>query len=409
MKGNKSVIFLGFSDFPYGLAEAQKIILISKSLLFSGNNVTVICRNGSYLIGEKPALKAKGSYENIEYVYASGSCFRDERFFKRRLFEIKGKINELLLLRKRKKEKRLDYAILSTCSFSSIIFYYLLGKILKFKVILNYVEFYSAIPKKKSEIFKRLNDRLFDTYAPVLSDGVLPISEFLISHLKKVAPSKSYLKIPVLTDFEKYNNIGTLENKRYFLFCGNAAYKEIILFIIDSFELLDNNLMFLYLVINGSVNDMEEIKRYIETKKQKEKIKVFTKLSEKELFTFYKNAIALLIPLRPTFQDIARFPHKTGEYLASGNPVISTNYGEIKYYFIDGKSMLLAKTYDINLFTEKMQFVIDNPTEAQKIGLEGKNVASKLFDYRYKAKEIDDFFTLGIRDDIITVKKLLED
>ena len=101
--------------------------------------------------------------------------------------------------------------------------------------------------------------------------------------------------------------------------------------------------------------------------------------------------------MRPTFQDIARFPHKTGEYLASGNPVISTNYGEIKYYFIDGKSMLLAKTYDINLFTEKMQFVIDNPTEAQKIGLEGRNVASKLFDYRYKAKEIDDFLTLGIK------------
>ena len=168
MKGNKSVIFLGFSDFPYGLAEAQKIILISKSLLFSGNNVTVICRNGSYLIGEKPALKAKGSYENIEYVYASGNCFRDESFFKRRLFELKGKINELLLLRKKKKQKRLDYAILSTCSFSSIIFYYLLGKILKFKLILNYVEFYSAIHKKKSEVFKRLNDRLFDTYAPVL-------------------------------------------------------------------------------------------------------------------------------------------------------------------------------------------------------------------------------------------------
>jgi glycosyltransferase involved in cell wall biosynthesis len=393
----KSIVFLGFSDFPYGLAEAQKIILISKSLLLSGNNVTVICRNGSYLIEEKSALKASGSYENIEYVYASGSCFRNERFFKRRLFEIKGKINELLLLNKRKKEKRLDYAILSTCSFSSIILYYLVGKILKFKLILNYVEFYSAIHKKKSDIFKRLNDKLFDTYAPSLSDGIFPISEFLINHLKKVAPSKNYLKIPGLTDFEKYDGIETLENKRYFLFCGNATYKEIILFIIDSFELLENNLMFLYLVINGSVNDMEEIKEYIGAKKQKEKIKIFTKLPEKELFTYYKNAIGLLIPLRPTFQDNARFPHKTGEYLASGNPVISTNYGEIKYYFKDKENMLLAESYDVTLFAEKMQFVIDNPAEAKEIGLEGKNLAFRLFDYRYKAKEINDFLTLGLK------------
>ena len=393
MTGKKSIVFLGYNDFPRGLAEVQKIILISKSLITTGNNVTVICRNGYHNIADGTEIKVTGIYENIKYIYASGSCFRNSNFFKRRLNEIKGKINEFLLLRRYKKNSDLDCAILSTRNFYLVLYYRILSKILGFKIVLNYVEYYSAQKKEYWEIRQKLNDTLFDTYAPSLSDAVLPISEFLINHINKVSSSKTYLKIPGLTDLSKYDGIETLQNESYFLYCGAAGYKEIILFIIDSFGLIENNICYLYLIVNGAANEIDEIKNYINNTKQKCRIKIFSNLTQKELFTYYKNALALLIPLRPTFQDIARFPHKTGEYMASGNPVISTNYGEIKFYFRDGENILLAESYDINLFAEKMQFVINNPSQAKKIGFEGKNMAIKLFDYRYKAKEIDEFLT----------------
>lgn len=391
MQQQKSIVFLGFSDFPYGLAEAQKIILISKSLLLKQNKVTVISRNGTYRKNENPELKAEGIYENIVYKYASGSCMRNDNFIKRRIFELKGKINELILLKKMKKENNLDFAILSTRSFSLIFYYSLLGKILGFKVILNYVEYYSAIKKEKNQWAKRFNDFLFDNYAPAVTDSIFPISEFLINECKKKFPSKSFLKIPPLTDFSRYENIDPLDSEKYFLFCGYAGYKEIILFIIDAFELIENPSYYLYLIINGPESDMQVVQDYIVTKSKKENIKTFSRLNEKKLFTYYKNAKALLIPLRPTFQDIARFPHKIGEYLASANPVISTNYGEIKNYFTDMKNMLLAETYDVKLFAEKMQFVIDHPEESKKIGKSGMDLASELFDYRYKAEELDLF------------------
>jgi glycosyltransferase involved in cell wall biosynthesis len=392
MKDRKSVVFLGYHSFPYGLAEVQKIILISKSLVLAGNRVTVIGKNGIHNKMERPELKVNGMFEDIEYLYVSGSCFRNDSFLKRRIFEIKGFLNGFSFLRKRKKEGRLDYAILSTGSFSAILFYAILSKFIGFKTILNYVEYYSEIKKERFQIGKRLNDWLFDKYAPSLSHAVLPISEFLINHIKKVAPKKKYLKIPGLTDFERYNGIEMVPGQKYFLFCGSASYKEIVDFSIDSFGLLKNNTsVFLYLVINGSDNDILEVKKYINASPQNDRIKVFSKLSQKQLFTYYKNAAALLIPLRPTFQDIARFPHKTGEYLASGNPVISTNYGEVKYYFKDKENMFLAESYDINLFADKMQFVMDNPAEAQKVGAEGKNIASNLFDYRNRAAIISDF------------------
>ena len=184
----KRIVYLGFSSFLYGRAESQKIILISKSLIFSDNNVTVVCRNGTHNKLQHPAIKPKDKFDGIQYLYASGSCYRSNNFFKRRLYEIKGKINEFLTLWGMKRNRRLDYAILSTRRFSSILYYVILSKIFGFKTILNYVEYYSAFKKKKFQFRKRLNDQLFDYYAPRAVSAVFPISEFLIQHILAIAP-----------------------------------------------------------------------------------------------------------------------------------------------------------------------------------------------------------------------------
>ena len=336
-------------------------------------------------------MKVTDTYENIRYIYASGSCFRNENFFKRRLNEIKGRINEFLLLRKFKKHEKLDYVILSTRVFSLVLYYRILSKIFGFKTILNHVELYSALNEEKLQISQRFNNKLFDRYAPVLSDGVFPISEFLVQHIKKTSPNIKYLKIPVLTDFKKYDGCEKLQDEKYFLFCGHAGYKEIIEFIINSFSILNNTSVFLYLIVNGSVDEVMEIKIHANKSVQKDKIRIFSKVPEKKLYSYYKSATALLIPLRPTFQDSARFPHKTGEYLASGNPVISTNYGEMKHYFKDGENMLLAESYDKKLFAEKMKFVISHQEEAGIIGRNGQALACKIFSYINMAPRINDF------------------
>ncbi len=394
MKNHKAFVFLGYPTFPYGFAEVQKIILISKSLLLSGNEVTVISRNGYEEIEKNPDFTPQGTFEGIKYIYASGSCFRSNDFLKRRINKIKGITHEFLTLRKMKKRGALDFAILSTRSFFAVTYYKFLSKLLGFRIILNYVEYYTAIKKGKNQIAKKYNDYLFDNYAPVLSDAVLPISEFLINHLKKVAPKKLYLKIPGLTDFNKYQGIQKDHHEKYFMFCGDATYKEIVLFIIDSFELLGNqHPFFLYLVIGGRPENVAEIEDYISKQSVKDRIKKFSYLPERELYTLYRNATALLIPLRPTFQDSARFPHKTGEYLASGNPVISTKYGEINLYFTDMKDMFLADKYDRSQFSGKMQYVIDHPDKAIEIGLRGKEKASQLFDYQNIAETLNNFFS----------------
>lgn len=391
MSRKKHIVYLGSSGFPYGMAEIQKIILISKSLVLKNNQVTVISTQGVHNRKDYPHFDPQSKYENIDYEYTSGDVFRHENFFKRNTLKIKGFLNEFRSIKNKKKNNKIDFAILSTHNFYLVLYYCLLSKIFGFKTVLNYVEFYSGVKKAPHDLRNRLNDYLFDKYAPKLVNSILPISEFLIDHIRKVAPQKEYLKIPGLTDFERYNNIEVEKNEKYILFCGATQYLEVIHFIIDSYNMVTDNSVYLYLVVNGSEEAKAQVIDYFRETKKGGLIKVFSKLSEKELFTLYKNAKALLIPLRPNFQDIARFPHKTGEYMASGNPVISTNYGEISYYFQDKENIFLAEEYDLKQYAEVIEYVIKNEIEAKQVGLRGKELARKLFDYRSKSSDIDNF------------------
>jgi glycosyltransferase involved in cell wall biosynthesis len=389
MTRKKYCVFLGNNTFPHGWAEVQKVLLISKCLLVTGNEITVICPNGTHSSKDRPGMPATGIYEGVKYVYTSGSPYRNSSFIARNMTKVKGRINEFLLLWKMRREKQLDFILLSTHSFSEVLYSAILGKLFGCKTILNYVEFHSRIPK--SNFWARLNDKLHDKYSARLSDAIFPISEFIIEHFTKISPTKKYLKIPGLTNYERFENTPVLQGEKYFMYCGAASYKEVVLFIIDAYNKVNTTNTLLYLVVNGTEADKNVIKDYAANTAKKDNIKFFSKLTDEELNTLYLNAVALLIPLRNTFQDIARFPHKTGEYLASGNPVIATNVGELKYYFTDKKDMLLAEDYDIDLYADKMQYINENPDAAKRIGADGKERGRQLFSFRVKAKEINDF------------------
>jgi glycosyltransferase involved in cell wall biosynthesis len=89
----------------------------------------------------------------------------------------------------------------------------------------------------------------------------------------------------------------------------------------------------------------------------------------------------LLLPLRNTIQDKARFPFKISEYLASGRPIITSDVGVISEYFIDNENALICIPDDIDSFVEKLNYVIFNSYAANEIGnkgyLLGKNYFNK--------------------------------
>lgn len=255
-------------------------------------------------------------------------------------------------------------------------------------MLLTYVEYGKAM-STKSFVYK-IGDVFYEKFAFKMADGMLPISEFLISIVQKNS-NTPFLKTPVLTDVEYINSIenGKIENN--FLFCGAAAFYEIIELIIEAFEISQTVGFSLTLVCNGSNKEVEKVKKRIQLSNRSDKIVLLNNLTYEELIIQYKTSFALLIPLRPSLQDKARFPHKIGEYSASGRPIISNNFGEMSYYFDDEKSAFLAENYSSKSIAEKLHFVMMNPKIADEVGFEGKKIAEKHFSYKSYGKDINEF------------------
>jgi len=385
------IVFLGENGFPKGLAAIQRMTLMAKALLNEGWKVTVVCRKGVWKQDKKENPNTKGNYDGIDYVYTSKSVFKPKNFSDRNIQKLKGLFGEYNHLKHLKKQGELDVAIVSNMSAFHLLRYLMYSALLNFPVALNFVEMASSMQDRKS-FSLRINDYLSDKWIIKFFDAALPISDKLMNHYKVISPSKPRLKLPILCDFEKFD-LQKGSEEPYFLYCGSMAYRQVIDFIFEAYKNIpEKERAKLYMIVSGgSKKEVDLLQREVNNQFDVPQIRLFSNIPYELLVHLYVNAIALLIPLRPTVQDSARFPHKIGEYLASGNPVITTNVGEIKNYFEDGKTALIADTYDVGAFAGKMKYVLDYPEESEDIGLNGKELGLKEFDYKIHGSRLQKF------------------
>jgi glycosyltransferase involved in cell wall biosynthesis len=383
---NCNVLYIGISGFPMGLAPVERQKLIAKSLVEAGNKVTILCRKG--LLDRKEInLPSRGTIDNIHYIYTSWSAYRPKSFVVRNILKIFGMLNELVILLKLLDSKKINIVYFASRKYWYLRLYYFISKLTKFKIVVDYVELASAW-RNVGMKFKK-----FDVYALLHVDGAICISNYLMQYATQIKPDLPRLKVPVLCDLKQIEMIEAKTNgTKYFLYCGSLFYIEVIKFIIDSFEISQNENHKLFIIANGENNVQSEMERYINLQSKKRMIETYSNLHRNELIGLLKGATALLIPMRPITQDVARFPHKIGEYTASGRPIITTNVGEIPNYFTDKVNALIALDYTPKAYALKMEFAVQNPLEALEIGIRGKEIARQEFDYKLAGGKISAFF-----------------
>lgn len=375
-------VYLGENGFPIGFGAIQKMILISKALIAEGAHVTVINRKGKFEPGSSVSVDTEGFYEGIHYIYTAGSIFRPNSFLARNWQKIKGSYREFQYLRRLKKAGKLDAAIVSCYGFIHVLMYRTYASLLGFPIVYNYVELARVLDSRQS-ISLKLNDLLFEKLLLPSMDGAFPISEVLVKQFEKLAPQKKWLKIPIIGEFDKFDIEADKVERDYFAYCGALAYRAVIDFVLKAYDQLSkDNPVDLHLILGGgTTGEYKDLLAFVKTLAKGNQVKIFRNVQHAEIPKHYKPAKALLIPLRDTIQDAARFPHKIAEYVASGNPMISTNFGEVAHYFKDGENALIANDYDIDLFAKKMQFVLDNPEAAKTIGERGKQLGLNAFNH----------------------------
>lgn len=365
------ILFCGQSSYPNNNnAPTNRYIAIAKVMSFE---------NEIIFINRIPLLKKSFFLGDAEFnvIDVSGQKYRPDGFVKRSLIKLLSPFYEFLTIRKLNREKKVEWINIYTQFFGLCLFYYFLSKIFNFKTILHYVEIRSQI--KGRNFFLRCNDYLYDNYVMFLFDRYIPISHFLDNHLKDKKEKVSTLIIPPICDFQFFKTIDSSNQNHqpYLLYCGSAAYSEVILFIIESFKKIkSDHTINLHLVLNGLKS--EHLKNLLE--QNKDRIKVFSNLEYTDLIRLYKNSLALLIPLRNIEQDLARFPQKIAEYIAAEKIIISTNFGEVQHYFQDLNNAVLADKYDTESYSDKMDWVITNKLNLSDLEFNAYETGKKYFD-----------------------------
>lgn len=361
---NNNWIIVGSSGYPKGFAEINKIHQIARGLVENGAKVTVLSRKGVHKITDN--IPVVGSYEKVYFKYCSGRSNYDSRFFSRNIRKFYGLLLEIYFLIRECKSN----IIINSRSNFDILFYFFIAKIARSTTFITIVEDKYTHSFMRNQILKYIDSYFYWNISLSLIDIYLPISHFL---KEKIKFNRITFILPPL--FEYSNQLPKINpEEKYFIFCGSVEYDNTIKLIIDSFKLLNDSDIYLYLVLHGNENKINKYKRYSNIN-----VKVLTKLTQDELLEKYSGAIGLLIPLNENDNDNARFPQKIAEYCSVGKPIITTKVGEIKRYFVDKDSALIAEDIDPSAIMKQMKLLIDNPILVKEIGIRGYEVGYNSF------------------------------
>lgn len=385
------ILHLGISGFPFGNAPVQRILLTFRSLKLSGLSPLIINKQSVY---RNKHVKRVNHYMGVPYIMTSCSIDRPDSYILRNLNKLSGLIGELILLFR--KRKSIKTAIYYNASFFELVYYRILSKLFKFKLIIQYVELRSVV-KHRQSTFTHLNDLLFDNYCFRFCDAIIVISEYLYNRAIAKNNSLPVIKIPSICDFDEFENRNNVSYSKYIMYCGSITYLPVIEFVIRLFDKLKSGNIYqgsLLLAIGSGIDESDGFSRLEDSIRNcqfSQDIILRKNVLRNELIKLYQGSELLIVPLQNTLQDIAGFHHKIGEYAAARKPIISTRIGEVKNYFMDGESAILADEYSLESYVAKIKEALSDSVNVERIGINGFYIGQEKLNYKAYSNTLRDF------------------
>lgn len=376
------IVFVGSSGVPnMGTASDTRLAFFA-NLLSIDNYVTILNRyaskyqinNGNISLNENVVVK------DIIKPKETGAV-------KTIVFLLLSILFETFYLLKINRNRHIDIIHVYSGHYIDFVLYRVLSRLIGAKVVYQFVEYRSKIQRKG--MYHRLNGYLCDYKGAKLWDGCIPISTFLQEKAFEVNNGLKQIKITPLCDFRIFDNVTTTKDigYPYLLFCGSVRYTEPLDLIIESYQ---NSIIKekykLVLILSGSENEINTIKR------NHPNFIIVSRIPYIELIQYYKGASILLIPLRDSIQDIARFPNKICEYTASHGAILTTNFGEICNYFKDGQNAIVAEEFNVNSFTEKLDDIANRKYNLMEIRKNAYKLGIDNFSIRAYKDKLNLFF-----------------
>ncbi len=216
-------------------------------------------------------------------------------------------------------------------------------------------------------------------------DGLFVISNSLKQfYIEKGIPKESIHVINMFVDTNRFDGLRKTTDEKYIAYCGAVSYeKDGANILIESFaRFYSRHKDYKLYIIGKSVEPsvIVRLKKLVYELGIKDSVVFTGAIDPKEMPQLLYNARILALARPDNLQAQNGFPTKLGEYLATGNPVVATNVGEIPLFIKDKQNGFLAEP-NPESFSEKLSWVADNYEEALSIGGKGRELAFSEFSY----------------------------
>jgi len=392
-------IFMVAADepFPIGMACTNRMISLGKGFVEEKTYVKIICLRPT----ERPERgivnkEARGFIDGIEFEYSCGTTVRKKNILQRQWLKINGVLRASSILKASKDPGDKNVLMLYADSLIYITLFFILSKIYKFTFIQDKSEY--PFVSRKTSFFGKIYARLYTNYVYRLFDALLVMTKPLKTYFEqRVNKHARLLHVPMIVDISRFlsNPSPSPDKSRYIAYCGHlGGNKDGVPILIKSFAIVANKYSDVKLYIIGDApgtDDLEKLMRLKDDLCLSERV-VFTGRVKRDDIPGYLCNASILALARPTsLQSEGGFPSKLGEYLSTGNPVVVTKVGDIPDYLTDGENAFLVEPNNSQAFAEKLDYVIANQDVAKRVGINGRAVALKNFDYHVQAKRVVEF------------------
>lgn len=165
------------------------------------------------------------------------------------------------------------------------------------------------------------------------------------------------------------------DGKKHFVFAGNIGAAQLVDQIVYSsrklldFKELDNEWI---IDIFGDGSEFSNVVKLSEELKLTNKVIFHGRVSQEELNKYYKYSYAFLLTLSDQNAIGYTLPAKLQGYLSAGKPVIAMASGSVKELIEQTETGLVSKPYDIAAFAKSIAYLLKQPSQAEKMGYNGR-------------------------------------
>ncbi len=372
-------------QFPHGMAATNRIELLARALIHQGVSAQVWSVLASGKGRHAGNVVTDGTSESgVPFSYLAGSPVKALTFLGRRGEQARGWITVALQLRR------------LADTPGSVVYLYVSAQYWTWsKLALTAVARATDLP-----LVMELNERpwtlatrrshLERHISPLYGvRGAVCISEYLFEWARRESRRsgipRRLLRVPILVDTDEQPETEYPSGDPVLVVAASADYRRTIEFILEAMEHVWRRHPACRLQItgitpqNGRGGWLCERRRIGELD---ERVELPGILPRPGLLKLYAAAHALLIPLFDDIRSTARFPTKTGEYLASGRPVVTTAVGEMPRYLRDRVTAFMCPPDDARVYGETIADLLSDPGLAAAVGRAGRELCRSTFDYR---------------------------